>query len=179
MSMLGSKHMERQQTLRFPAAVELTKELLWKQELTDLAPPPSKPFLCTQRNDHTLTSNLLFTTETWRTKIVGGKLSSSSDPCVFPTLTATSLQEPLCLSNLPAPQTSVSDSWAGPVTSRFCEQAPPPTLNQNTGSSQGPITPRGWKITRLIPSRKAAQICIVCPVITVPLAGKTVPLAGH
>lgn len=58
MSMLGSKHMERQQTLRFPAAVELTKELLWKQELTDLAPPPSKPFLCTQRNDHTLTSNL-------------------------------------------------------------------------------------------------------------------------
>lgn len=46
--------------------------------------------------------SVLFTAETWRTKIVGGKLSSSSDPCVFPTLTATSLQKPLCLSNPPS-----------------------------------------------------------------------------
>lgn len=91
-------------------------------------------------------------------------LSLSSNSRALPSLTATSLQAPLCPSNFPAPQTTflVKREWqrASPVTSSLCGQAPPPTLNQNTGSSRGPITPKGWKISRLIPSRKTGQIFI-------------------
>jgi hypothetical protein len=91
-------------------------------------------------------------------------LSLSSNSCALPSLTATSWQAPPCPSNFPAPQTMglVKHEWqrASPVTSSLCGQAPPATLNQNTGSSRGPITPKGWKITP-IPSRKAGQIFIV------------------